>query len=248
MRTRLYFIMLATITAFSSTLQADDSAKAQKIIDRAIKVIAGDEDIAKTKNSIIDDAGIYYGMGEGQPYVGRYVMTFGEKTRYRMEIIGAFVMVADGDKAWASAAGQTNELDGIALDAAKEENQVGYVMSLLPLRKPNGKYKLGLVDSKTIGGEECSGVSVDHEGMPTLTMWFSNKTGLMKQAKHKVRSAELNFQEVEDTTIFHEYGEFEGIKSPTKMTIYRDGKKFVESNPSKVSYPATVDDSEFEKP
>ena len=187
-------------------------------------------------------------MGEAQPYTGRYVLSIGETMRYRMEIIGQFVIVTDGDKAWASFGGMTVDSTGAALDAAKEGNLIAYAMSLIPLQKPNDKFKLSLAGTETIEGEECAAVSVDHTGMPTLTMWFSNKTGLMKKTKYKTRPAELGFQEVDDETIFHEFGEFEGIKSPTKMTIYRAGKKFVESKPKNVTFPATVDDGEFKKP
>ncbi|MBC8351636.1 MAG: hypothetical protein H8E66_06585 [Planctomycetes bacterium] len=248
MRIAIPVLLLITFIAILPAARADDAAKAQKLIDRAIKATCGNNALAKTKNSITDDAGVYYGMGEGLPYTGRYVMSIGDTNRYRMEIIGQFVMVTDGDKAWGSFGGMTIDSTGAALDAAKEGNYIAYAMSLIPLQKPNDNFKLSLAGTETIEDEECAAVSVDHAGMPTLTMWFSNKTGLIKKTKYKTRPAELEFQAVDDETIFHEYGKFEGIKSPIKMTIYRAGKKFVESNPQKVTYPATVDDKEFKKP
>ena len=47
---------------------ADDAATAQKLINRAIKVMGGKKALRKTVNTIIEDKGTYFGMGEGVPY------------------------------------------------------------------------------------------------------------------------------------------------------------------------------------
>ncbi|MBP90029.1 MAG: hypothetical protein CMJ64_25530 [Planctomycetaceae bacterium] len=84
--------------------------------------------------------------------------------------------------------------------------------------------------------------------MPTVTMYFSPKSGLPKKMSYVTRLPETDFQEAREDTIFHEYKEFDGFMSVTKMTIFRDGKKYVESNPQNVTYPESIDDSEFKKP
>jgi hypothetical protein len=227
---------------------ADDAAKAQELVDRAIEVMGGKKALNKTVNTIIEDKGTYYGMGEGVPYEGRYVFQMTNPGRYRMEIMGEFIIVTDRGKAWVSAMGNVMDQEGEALEVAKQGTLVNYAMSLIPLQKPNKEFKLGLAEPETVEGEECQGITIEHEKMPTITMHFSKKTGLIKKTKYKAKVAELGFEEVTEEAVYEAYEEFDGFKSPTKIIIYRDGKKFVESHPLKVSYPDKLDESEFKKP
>ncbi len=227
---------------------ADDAAKAQELVDRAIKVMGGKMALNKTVNTIIEDKGTYYGLGDGVPYEGRYVFQMTNPGRYRMEIIGQFIMVTDGDKACMSAMGNVMDQEGDALELAKQGTLINYAMSLIPLQKPNKEFKLSLVEPETVEGEECQGIKIAHEKMPTITMQFSKKTGLIKKTKYKAKVAELGFEEVTEEAVYREYKEFDGFKSPTKMIMYRDGKKFVESHLQKISYPDKLDESEFKKP
>jgi outer membrane lipoprotein-sorting protein len=227
-------------------LQADDAAKAQKLIDRAIQAMGGNKALEKTRNTIFEDKGTYHGMGAELPYEGRFVFSF--PGRYRMEISGEFVSVTDGDKAWVSVMGMTMDLDGVALETAKAAVLAQNAMSLIPLQKPNKEFKLSLAEAENVEGEDCEGINIDRESMPTCTIHFSKKTGLVKKTKCTTKASELDYKEVTDETIFHEYKEVDGVLSVMKMSILRDGKKYVESNVSSVSYPETLDASEFKKP
>ena len=227
---------------------ADDAAKAQKLVDRAIKVMGGKKALNKAVNTIMEDKGTYYGMGEGVPYEGRYVFQMTNPGRYRMEIIGQFIMVTDKDKAWVSVMGNVMDQEGDALELAIQGTLINYAMSLIPLQSPNKEFKLSLAKPETVDGVECQGIKIEHKKMPTITIQFSKKTGLIKKTKYKAKVAELGFQEVTEEAVYYEYKDFDGFKSPTKLIMYRDGKKFVESHPQKVSYPDKLDESEFKKP
>ena len=187
-------------------------------------------------------------MGDGLPYKGRYVFELGNPGRFRMEILDAFISVTTKDTAWVSVMGMTIDLDGEGLAAAKQGALVSYATSLVPLQKPNKKFKLSRAEPETVEGEACVGIKIDHEGMPTVTMHFSKKTGLIKKIKNVVKVQELGFKEVTDETIFHEYKKFDGVQQPSKITMFRDGKKFVESSPQKVTFPEQLDESEFKRP
>ncbi len=246
---RFLLLQAVVFTFFEQSLSADDdAAKAQKLIDRAIKAMGGAKALAKTRHTIIEDEGTYYGMGDGVPYKGRYVYVFGNPGRFRMEILGQFLSVTDGDKAWMSVMGMTTDLNGKALEVAQQAWLVAYAMSLIPVQKPNMEFKLSLAKPETIEDEECEGVKIDHKNMPTLTIMLSKKTGLIKKTIFVNAAPELGFKEVTEENVFHEYKKFEGFFSPTKMTMYRDGKKFVESNVKKASYPDKIDEIEFKKP
>ena len=252
----LKFALPAVLVAFAAGMSSfapaqdkvTDAAKAQALINKAIKAMGGAKALHKSRHAIIEDEGTYLGMGDAIPYKGRYVYSYGKKSRSRMEIIGMFVQVFDGEKAWMSAMGQTSDAEGVALDVAKQAMEVSYAMSLLPLEKPNKAYKLSLAKQAMVNEETCPGVQVEHEGMPTLTMHFSPKSGLISKTSYTNRAPEQGFEKVVEEAIFHAYKLQAGVMTPTHMTIFRDGKKYVVSKPQKVTYPDTVDDSEFKKP
>jgi len=246
LRTLSGFVLVAILVQ-TATAQSDDAAKAQKLIDRAIKAMGGAKAVAKTNLTILEDSGTYYGMGQGLPYEGRYVFDL-KNRRYRMEIQGAFVSVIDKDKGWTSAMGNVSDVTGDALTNGKEGVLVNYAMSLIPLQKPNKKFKLTLAGEDEVEGEKCDGINIDHENMPTVTLFFSRKSGLIKKSRFKTKSAEEGFKEVTDETVYHKYKEFDGVQNAVKFTIFRDGRKFVESQPKNVTYPDSIDDKEFKKP
>ena len=250
MRTVSYTLLLtALIAGLSTNLQADENAeKARKIIDQGVKALGGAKALAKTKNMIMTDEGIYYGMGQGVPYKGRFVLTYGKKHQYRFEIVGAFVQVYNGDKGWFSANGNTMEMNGEQLKAVKQTTETNYVTSMIPLAKANKKYKLSLAGDETIDGDECVGVNITKKGNPEVTIYFSKKTGLPRKTSYTVKAEEQGFKEVVEDVIYGEYKEEDGFKTPRTVTINRDGKKYVESKVLEIEHPESIDESEFAKP
>lgn len=251
MKTAVHTLLLSTavMTMNCQPLNAqDDGNKARQIIDRAVKAMGGPEALEKSRNMIVKDEGTYFGMGDGLPYKGRYVYSFGNAGRYRMEILGVFVQVMNRDKGWMEVMGNASDLTGETLKVTKQTWFTGYVTTLLPLQKPDKAFQLSLTEAQTVDGEECDGVTVKHEQMPELTMYFSRKTGLLKKTKYVTKVAELGFQEAEEESIYREYKDVDGVMSVTKLTSFRDGKKFVEANLHDITFPASIDDSEFKKP
>lgn len=251
MNIKLRVLVLAFLTILSAFVDnplraADDDDAAHALVGRAVLAMGGSQAVQKTKNQIIDDTGTYYGMGDGLPYKGRFVAAYPD--RYRMEIEGQFVHVTDGDKAWVSAMGNVMDLDGVAREVAVKGILASYAVSLIPLEKRDEAFKLGLAKSEAIEGQECPGITIDHEGMSTVTIHFSPKTGLIKKTSFMTRSAESNYEETREDVIIHEYKVFDGVQTPAKITIFHDGEKFVESNPQNVTYPDSIDEAEFKKP
>ena len=78
------------------TFADEADVRARKIIDRAIKAIGGKKALNKTRVMLMEEAGTYYGMGQGVPYTGRYYMAMPNRTRF--EIQNAFLIIRDGKK------------------------------------------------------------------------------------------------------------------------------------------------------
>ena len=81
-----------------------------------------------------------------------------------------------------------------------------------------------------------------------MTVFFHPENGLITKTRFKQKVPELGFAEATEETIYHSYREHDGVKSAAKMTMFRDGKKFIEMEPKSYSYPSKIDDSEFAKP
>lgn len=238
--------LLSLSFCLASTARGDDAAKAQKLIDRAIKGMGGSKSLKKLEFVELHDSGIYYGMGDGIPYKG--VMNSAGKDRFRVEIVGVFVIVANGDKGWVSTMGMTVELNEEQIEEQKKQMQTSYVTSLIPLEEPSKKFELSLAGEEEIDGQVCDGINVNSKGERAVKLVFSRKTGLLTRAEYVLRSEEHNNQEVLEQVNYGKYAEVDGVVWPHKLVLIRDGKKFVESNIEKVSFPESANDSLFVKP
>ena len=102
-------------------------------------------------------------MGQGLPYKGRYVYQYGNKGRYRMEVVGVFVQIMNRGRGWMPVMGDVSDIDDQTLEVAQQAYSIGYVVTLLPVQKPDKAFSFGVAPSGTIEGEECAGVTIDHE-------------------------------------------------------------------------------------
>jgi hypothetical protein len=229
---------------FSSASVQGDEAKARQIVEKAVKALGGADKISKFPSWTIKEKGTYYGMGQGLPYEGVY--SFHLPDRFAMEIQGVFKLVVNGKQGWTKMGDTTKEMTAEELDVQKSQLYHGWVSSLLPLREK--AYKLSEFGEDTINGRAVVGVNVSHEGRPTVTLLFDKEKNLLLKSTTTVKSAEHGNKEVVEEAIYSEFKEVQGIPSPTKVLINRDGKKFVESEVTDFKPHEKLDDSVFAKP
>lgn len=233
-----------SLVSVSST-NADDTEKAQQIINRAIKAVGGKKALNRIKIAVVEDKGLYYGMGEGLPYEGKYKTALPD--RMRVEILNVFTIIVDRDKGWIKTQGQIFPLPAEQLAEQKKEQYTGYVTTLIPLANPSKKYKLSLFGEAEVDGEQCDGVTVDSDKQRSVTLIFSRKTGLLRKSEYVVFSDELK-KEVVEEVVYSDYRDVENLKVAHKVAINRDGKKFVLSETQKISLEKEADPSWFAKP
>jgi hypothetical protein len=238
-------VLSFTLPVLSSAQAEDDTAKAQQFIDRGIKVVGGKKALNRLKISAVKDKSMYYGMGDGLPYEGKFESSMPDK--FRVEIVNAFVIVVAGDKGWLRAAGNTIEMPAEQLAEQKKEQHTSYVSTLIPLVKPSKKYKLSLFGEAEVDGEPCDGVNVASDKQRSVTLLFSRKTGLLRKSEYIVYSDELKNEVVEEI-IYADYRDVEGLKVAHKVAINRDGRKFVESETQEIRFEKEADPSWFAKP
>ena len=71
---------------------------------------------------------------------------------------------------------------------------------------------------------------------------------MIRKFSYKLRDEAQGFKEVLEEAIHENYKKMDGIPTATKVTVLREGKKFIDSTPTKVTYPKKIKDSEFKKP
>jgi hypothetical protein len=239
-------LFLAVIVGFVGSVGSarGDEAKARQIVDKAIKALGGAEKIAKYPASTFKEKGTYYGMGQGLPYEGVYSIQLPD--RFAMEIQGVFKLVVNGKQAWTKMGDETKEMTAEELDVQKSQLYHGWVSSLVPLK--DRAFKLSEFGEDTINGRAAVGVSVNREGKPTVTLLFDKEKGLLIKSTTTVKSPENGNKEVSEEVFYSEFKEVEGIPTPTKVLVNRDGKKFVEAEVSDHKLYEKLDDSVFGKP
>lgn len=224
--------------------RADDKSDARAVIDKAIKAAGGEAKLEKWKASTWKEKGIYYGMGNGLPYVGEYAAQF--PTQFRMEIENVFMIVVNGDNGWMKANNQTMDMSKEQVAAQKEEMYTGWVSHLTPLTDKS--YALALIGDDKVNDRPVIGVKVSSKGHRDVDLFFDKETGLLAKTHSTVKDMEQGGKEVSQDVVYTDYKEVNGIKAPMKVLINREGKKYVEAELSDLKALDKLEDSVFAKP
>ena len=230
---------------FTSPLKADDADQARAVIDKAIKAQGGEEKLAKFKSHTWKNKGTWYGMGDGVPYTANYAVAWPDK--FRFEVEGGFMtVVLDGDRGWMQAMGETREMNKDELAQQKEDLYAGRVTTLTPLK--DKEYQLTLTGETKVEGKSAIGVKVSHKDRPDVTLYFDKDSGLLVKSERKAKVPEEGGKEVTQENLYGDYQDVEGAKVATKITILRDGKKYVEGENFDIKPIDKHDDKTFAKP
>ncbi|MBW3540477.1 MAG: hypothetical protein KY476_09410 [Planctomycetes bacterium] len=221
--------------------QADD---ARAIVGQAIEALGGPEALKKQKAGTWKEKGTYFGTGEdGVPYTGEYAVEW--PSRFRMEISEIFTIVVNGDQGWIKSQDNLQEMTAEQLAEQKEELHSSYITTLLPLEEKT--YKLSVIDGVEVDGKPTVGVKVSSEGHRDVKLYFDKETHLPAKSEYVVKSQEQDGKEVTEEVFYADYHKVEGLQVPKKVTLHRDGKKFVEAENSEFEL-GDVDDKLFAKP
>ena len=243
MRWQLGLAVIVVSLLFGRFVQADE-AKARKLVEQSLKAAGGADKIAKRPATTIKDRGMYYGAGEGVAYEG--IFSFHLPDKVSMEISGAFKIVVNGNQGWVKANNETREMTAEEIDTQKSGLYHGWVASLLPVTQK--EFKLSLFGEEKLDGRDVEGINVTREGRPNVTLFFDKQTHLLVKSTTVVKSPEQGNKEVAEVHLYKDYKPIDGLQSPTKSLVTRDGKKFVESEVVEEVRHEKLDDSVFAKP
>ncbi|HEY1860799.1 MAG TPA: hypothetical protein VGG61_10615 [Gemmataceae bacterium] len=250
-KTTGWILAAGVIVAISGLARADDKADAIAIVDKAIKAQGGADKLSKNKAVSTKQKGKFYGLGDGIDYTLESSVQAPDKIRNEIqgEAMGnkfSFIQVIQGDKGWNSANGTTEELSEEQLKEGKENMYANWVAQLHPL---TGKdFTLAPLGDVKVGDKESVGVKVSSKGHRDVSLFFDKKTGMLLKRETIVKDLMGGAGDLTEEVLFLDYKEKDGVQYASKITINRDGKKYIESEITEYKPTEKLDDKVFEKP
>lgn len=251
MRTRLLFsLALVIFVGGVVPARAQDDLKA--LVAKAVKAHGGAEKLKalETKGVEVRSKGTIHLLG-GFNYTSEAFAQLPDKFKevLQMDINGMQInqtVVLNGEQCWIKAAGMDVNLGDELKKEIKEQMHERKVQALFPLLTGKG-YELAPLGEVKVGDEEAVGLKVSAKDHRDVALYFSKKTGLLVKTEGRAFDFMSN-QEVAQEMIFSDYKEENGHLSPRRLTMMREGKKFLEKEITEIKFVDRIDDSVFAKP
>jgi hypothetical protein len=245
MRKTLGFLCAAALVlTWAAAARPGEKTDPQAIVAKAIDAMGGEAKLAKLQSATWKEKGTYYGMGDGQDYVGNYAVQY--PGQFRMEIVGVFTSVLNGDKGWNNFGGKTKEMTEQELTVHRNNLHASWVATLVPLK--HKAFTLAALAPTKVDDHPAVGVKVTHKGFPDVKLYFDNKTHLLVKSEWPTQAAEQKYKDVTATMSYSKYQEMGGVNMPTRMVMKYDDKRFVEADIQDMKPAGKQNDSVFAKP
>ncbi len=241
----------AWLLASGPQVRADDDAK--KVLEAATKAHGGAETLAKFKDKSVIQKGKakIYTMGleiEATMETRAGGKKFRQDIKFSLMGMDFEQQVAfDGKEMWIALNGTVMQTLSKKedLDVLKESVYAEEVASLVLLNAKD--FELSIIGDDKVGETPVVGVRVSKKDHKDVSLYFDKKTHLLK----KIENRALDFAsrvEVAEEKIMDGYKDVDGQMRPKKVTLNRDGKKFLEFELESAEFVEKLDDSIFKKP
>jgi len=234
--------------------RADDDAK--KVIDKAVKALGGAEALNKNKDKGAIVKGKMHISVMGLELDSTMEMTVAPGTGHKFrQDIQLSVMGMDinqsvgfnGKEMWIA-------VNGSVMQTLDKKEDIELIEEMLWAEEAAGKVLLNEKDVTTsvigeskVGDVPVIGIKVSKKGRKDINLYFEKESGLPKKVTYRAIDF-MSRAEEEQERIMDDYKEVNGEKRPMKLTINKDGKKFIEIDVTEVKYVDSVGDDVFEKP
>jgi hypothetical protein len=248
MRSLIVLSMIGLLAVAHAHAAQDD---AKSLVEKAIRAHGGETNVGKLKSARIKVEGEAE-LIAGQPAVPIVVEDVWEmpdhyKTITRLTVAGKKVIQTiciNGAKGWAELNGQSQALPPESLKEMKEQKWAEDFDRLLPLLDKSLKLTR-MADSK-IDGHPAAGIKVEAEGHREVRLYFDLANGLLVKREQEIMG-EVG-KPVVQSVVFSAFADKGGVKHWTKITAYRDGRRFIASTLKEVEIGIKSDAKEFAKP
>lgn len=234
---------------FGLAQQAPAQAELKAVIDKAIKAHGGADKLNKFK-AIQTKAKGKLEILNGIDFTQESTMQLPDKLKdvLQMEIMGQNVTVTtvfDGKKVYINANGQAIPITDAIQNEIKEVMQMANVMRMVALTEKG--YELASLGEIKVNDCPAIGIRVSKKGQRDANLYFDKENGLAVKVERRGVDP-MSGQEFTEERFITDYQDKDGMKIAKKVSVLRDGKKYMEAEVLEIKFLDKVDDSEFKEP
>jgi hypothetical protein len=249
MRNVVPLLLPGLLLALPTGASAQEGAEA--VVARAIQAHGGEDRLAQVHADRVGSEGTFYHGDKAIPFTAETVVQlpgrFKNTIRYKdgdRQVV--WVQVLDGDRCWSSVNGQVQPADARAADELREAVYRDRVIKLITLRKDAAQFRLTSLGNSEVGNRAAVGVRVESRGHRDVRLYFDKVSGLLLKVEHTALDG--GGREVLQEEVVGAYKEFNGVKRPTGVVAYRDGRKSMEAKVTEVKTFDKFPEGEFPRP
>lgn len=247
MHRMLPWLVLGLLLGTAGPLAAQPDLRA--ILDRAVQAHGGAERLSKLRALETRGRGLLH-LGDLVPFTTESFIQMPDqmKTTLSMTLDGkaiSSVQVLNRDRAWSRINGQTREFDDVPVNELREQLYADRIGTLVVLREPG--FELVPLPEVPVRGRPADGIRVRSRGHRDVDLFFDRETGLL--IRTQTRAIDLSTgKEMTREKLVLEFREANGLKTPRRIAILRDGKPFLEMDVLDVRVVERLDDRIFAQP
>jgi outer membrane lipoprotein-sorting protein len=212
----------SVVTGVPAKTLAEDSAQA--IIDKAIAAQGGAENLAKFKAFAVTSKGTMDIKGKNEPCIAESYVQFPDQFKTTLEFTNngkRLTQVVNKDKVAITLDGKPQRLDDATRKEIKEHTRAEVLVNLIALK--DSQYKLTVLGESAVGDRQAVGVKISSEGHNNVTLHFDKESGFLVKVEQKLTDPKQGA--FTQAVVYSDYKDFNGVKRPTRQTIYKDGTK-----------------------
>ena len=245
---RRLFVAVSFALIVVAVARADE---ATDLRDRAIKAHAKDPaDLQKFRVHTFKAKGISKLGAEPTPATWEIAAVWPANMRLTWEIAEGdkktqFMLVCTGDRAWRSGTNSpTAELMLEALNDVRTDTYAIWVSTLTTLT--DAKTTIASAGrSKLSSGEPVLGLKVSRRPWPDITLYFDEKTSLLRKMAYRSREAGVLLNK---EFLYDGHKEVNGLMVATKHRTVIEGREVANWTEVEYAFPDKIDPKTFEKP
>jgi hypothetical protein len=227
----------------------DDELKA--VLKKAIAAHGGEKNLTKFGGAISKFKGTIELNGKARDIAGEITLLKPDKMKNAMTLDYdgqqvPVVIVYNGKKMWKSIDNRTVEV--------KDEKELAQMRESLQADDPGSfrdylkaPYELAAVGEVKIMDQPAIGIRVSKKGQRDVSYFFDKKTHLLVKTEMRAYDPDAG-QEFTQEKFFVRYRDTDGLKSPARFVIHKDGKAFLDLEVTESKGYQKLDDSNFAMP
>ncbi len=241
--------MLLGLALAAEEARGQDDVRA--VVEKAVAAHGGKERIGRTRAVQTRTRGtLSVGGTEAAFTAETFAQLPGQiKNVLECEVQGkkqTLVQVINGDKVGLSVNGQAQALGERVLAELKELQYAERVNTLLPLLE-DASLELSAAGEGKVNGAATVGVRVASRGHKDIVLHFDRSSGLLVKAERRTLDPST-LREVVQEEQYADYKDVDGLKRPMKVTVSKDGKKYMQAEVVELRYLDKLDDKVFSQP